>query len=156
LSIVIGLSAVTLAVGAHAQAPSLAERAAAIDRVLSEREGFRVVVGHISRELGSNVDTLREQRAKRGLTWGEMLVAHRLSREAKVSFDQIVTEFRNGQAWEDIARAHAVDLGPLTQLVQRSQLTMEQRADDKPPPHTGGPPSVVPPSGGAIPLAPKQ
>ena len=65
LGVVLGAAA-----GADAQAPTLAERAAAIDRVLTEREGFRGVVGHISRELGIVVDTLRAQQAQTGLSWG--------------------------------------------------------------------------------------
>src|SRR5206468_4386317 len=86
LWIVLGLTlAVTMI--AVAQAPTLADRAAAIDRVVTQPEGYRVVVGHISRELSIVVDTLRAQHAQTGLSWGEILIAHRVSREAKVSFD---------------------------------------------------------------------
>jgi hypothetical protein len=125
----------------------LAERAAAIDQVLTEREGFRVVVGHISRELGIPVDTLREQRAKTGLSWGELLVAQRISREGKVGLDDVVAEVRGGKSWEEAARAHKIDLAQLTSLIQRSQTTVERRSEDKPPPPISGAPSVVP--GGA-------
>jgi hypothetical protein len=144
LSIVLGLT-LAMAVIAGAQAPTLADRAAAIDRVVTQPEGYRVVVGHISRELGIVVDTLRAQHAQTGLSWGEILVAHRVSREAKVSFDQIAAEYRTGRSWEDLARDHKVDQQKITAAIQRSQSVVEQRAEDKAPPPIGGTPSVAPP-----------
>ena len=121
LSIVMGLM-LAVAVITGAQAPTLADRAAAIDRVLTQTEGYRVVVGHISRELSIVVDTLRAQHAQTGLSWGEILVAHRVAREAKVSFDQIAAEYRTGKSWEDLARDHKVDLQKITdeaQIIER-------------------------------------
>ena len=144
LSIVLALT-LAMAVIAGAQAPTLADRAAAIDRVVTQPEGYRVVVGHISRELGIVVDTLRVQHAQTGLSWGEILVAHRVSREAKVSFDQIAAEYRAGKSWEDLARDHKVDPLKITAAIQRSQGVVEQRAEDKAPPPIGGTPSVAPP-----------
>jgi hypothetical protein len=135
--------AVTMIAGA--QAPTLADRAAAIDRVVTQPEGYRVVVGHISRELVIVVDTLRAQKAQTGLSWGEILVAHRVSREAKVSFDQIAAEYRTGKSWEDLVRDHKADLQKITAAIQRSQSVVEQRAEDKAPPPTVGTPSVAPP-----------
>ena len=84
-----------------------------------------------------------------------MLIAHRLSREAKpkATFEQVVADFRNGKSWEDIAGTYNADLARLTAIVQRSQVIVEQRAEDRAPPATGGRPSVVPPSGG-MPVAP--
>ena len=152
LSIVLGITLV-VAVIAAAQAPTLADRAAAIDRVLTEREGYRVVVGHISRELGIGVDILRAQQAQTGLTWGELLIAHRLSREAKVGFEQIAGGYRSGKSWEDLAREHAADLAKITAAIQRSQTIVEQRGEDKAPPPMQGTPSVAPPGGG-MPVAP--
>ena len=144
LSIVLGLT-LAVAMIAGAQAPTLADRVAAIDRVVTQPEGYRVVVGHISRELVIVVDTLRAQHAQTGLSWGEILVAHRVSREAKVSFDQIAAEYRTGRSWEDLARDHKVDLQKITAAIQRSQSVVEQRAEDKAPPPTVGTPSVAPP-----------
>ena len=151
LSIVLGITLV-VAVIAAAQAPTLADRAAAIDRVLTEREGYRVVVGHISRELGIGVDILRAQQAQTGLTWGELLIAHRLSREAKVGFEQIAGGYRSGKSWEDLAREHAADLAKITAAIQRSQTIVEQRGEDKAPPPIQGTPSVTPPSSGMPPV----
>src|SRR5947207_14436450 len=97
LSIGLGLT-LALAVIAGAQAPTLADRAAAIDRVVSQPEGYRVGVGHISRELVIVVDTPRAQHAQTGLSWGEILVAHRGSRGAKASFGPSAAEDRAGHS----------------------------------------------------------
>ena len=148
LPIVLSFVAASLA---GAQAPTLAERAAIIERISTEREGIRVVVGHISREIAIPVDTLRAQRAQTGLGWGEILIAHRIAREAKVSFDDVAAEFRGGKSWEDVARARGVDVEKLTAAVERSQVTMERRGEDKAPPPIGGSPSAGPPSGGMAP-----
>ena len=153
---VVTAAGLLLAAPAGAQSVSLAERAAAIDRVLTEREGFRVVVGHISRELGITVDTLREQRKDTGLGWGDLLIAHRLAREAKAPLDQVITDFRDGKSWEEVARGRKVDLDKLTAVIERSQVTVERRTEDRPPPHSSAGPVTAPPSGRGIPTPSKQ
>ena len=154
--LILGAVAVLSAFSVGAQGQSLADRAAAIDHVLTEREGFRVVVGHISRELGITVDTLREQRKDTGLGWGNLLVAHRIARESKAPLDQVITEFREGKSWEEVARGRKVDLEKLTGLIERSQVTVERRSEDRPPPHTNAGPSNVPPSGKGLPTPTKS
>jgi hypothetical protein len=51
------------AVAMRAEAATLAELAAAIDRVATEPDGDRVVVGHISQTLATSAETLRADRA---------------------------------------------------------------------------------------------
>jgi hypothetical protein len=137
-----------LTVAVAAQAPTLAERAAAIDHVLKEREGQRVVVGHMSRELGVDAETLRAQQTRTGLTWGELLIAHRVARAAQLDLDQIVAEFRRSVSWEDVIHAHGVDLQRITTLIERSETTMEAHGDDRAPRSTAAPPSSTPRGGG--------
>ncbi len=141
--------------------PTLAERAAAIERASTAPDGFRVVVGHVSRELGIAVDVLRGQRAHTGLDWGALLIANRVAKEARIPLEQVVAESRNGKAWEDIARAHNVDLTKLVGAVANSQSVVERRGEDKAPPPmewkstappgSGGPTGMVP---GILPVAP--
>jgi hypothetical protein len=116
-----------------AEAPTLEDRASAIERASTLPDGVRVVLGHLSRKLELSAETLRADRTKTGLGWGELLIAHRLSRSTGVPVDQIATEFRSGKTWEAIARDHHVDLGALVQLVRHSQDVIEQRSDDKAP-----------------------
>ena len=121
--------------------PTLAERAAAIESVSTQSDGARVVIGHLSRKLHIPSDTLKTQRAQTGLSWGELLIANRLSGEKGLTFDQVVAEFRSGKSWEAIARDHNVNLSKLTSDVQRSQEIVEQREEDKAPHLSTGNPS---------------
>jgi hypothetical protein len=143
-----------------ADAPSLEERAAVIDRVSKEPDGDRVVVGHISRVLRVPVEKLRAQRAESGLGWGDLLIAHRIAKTSASPVDAIVAESRSGKTWEVIARGRNVDVQTLIADIQRSQETVEHRADDKgkaPPVEVGnrpdgprpGPSATTPPSPGA-------
>jgi hypothetical protein len=141
--------------------PTLAERAAAIERASTAPDGFRVVVGHVSRELSIPVDVLRGQRLQTGLDWGALLIANRLAKDARIPFEQVVAESRGGKAWEDIARAHNVDLTKLVGAVANTQSVVERRAEDKAPPPmewkssappgSGGPSGMVP---GILPITP--
>jgi hypothetical protein len=117
-----------------AQPETLASRAAAIERASTAPDGFRVVVGHLSRELGVPVDALRMQRLRSGLDWGGIFIANRLAKETGLTFDEVLAAYRGGKSWEAIVREHNVDLAKLTAAVQRSQQVVERRAEDKAPP----------------------
>jgi hypothetical protein len=162
--ILLGLLVLAAAAPAWSQdSMTLAERAAAIERASTAPDGFRVVVGHVSRELGIPVDVLRGQRLQTGLDWGALLIANRLAKEARIPFDQVVAEARGGKAWEDIAREHKVDVAKLVGAVSNTQSVVERRAEDKAPPPqewkstappgSGGPTGMVP---GILPIQPPQ
>jgi len=114
-------------------ASTLEERAVAIDHVVTEPDGARVVVGHVSRKLHISSDTLQDQRAQTGLGWGELLVAHLIAKMAALDFDQVVGEFHTGADWEGIARLHRVNLEKLDAEVAQSQEIVEQREEDRAP-----------------------
>jgi hypothetical protein len=130
IALAVGLYA---AVSLGADPPTLEERAAAIERASNEPDGVRVVVGHISRELRLDAETLRAQRAQTGLGWGDILIANRLAREAGLPFDQIAAKLQSGKRWAEIATAHHADLDRLSRAVERSQEVVEQREEDKAP-----------------------
>ena len=113
---------------------TLAERATAIERASTAPDGFRVVVGHLSRELGVPVDMLRAQRLRSGLDWGAIFIANRLARETGMTFDEVVAAYRTGKTWEVIVQDHKLDLEKLSSAVQRTQDVVERRAEDKAPP----------------------
>ena len=135
-------------------AVTLAERAAAIERASTAPDGYRVVVGHVSRELSIPVDVLRGQRLQTGLDWGALLIANRLAREARLTFEQVVAESRGGKTWEDIARAHNVDLAKLAGAVANTQSVVERRAEDKAPPPMEWKSTAPPGSGGPSGMVP--
>jgi len=146
----------------HAQAPALGEYASGVDRALTAPDGERVVVGFISRHLQLPVETLRLQRLQTGLSLGNLLVANRVAQLGKVPVEQIVTEFKGGRNWDDIARAHDVSVDRLRDEMKYSQETVEQRLEDKAPrpyradePVTRQPAPTVP-GGPSIPQPPRR
>jgi len=118
---------------ADAPPPTLAERAAAIERTAGEPDGERVVLGHLSRRLNMSAETLRAQRAQMGLGWGDLFIANRLALETQTPFETLVAEMRGGQDWESVARAHGADLERLQTDVRTSEEAVEQRSEDKSP-----------------------
>jgi hypothetical protein len=113
--------------------PTLADRAAAIERTAGEPDGERVVLGHLSRKLNMPAETLRSQRAHTGLGWGDLFIANRLALETQTPFETLVAELRSGQSWERVARAHGADLERLQADMRASEDAMEQRSEDKSP-----------------------
>jgi hypothetical protein len=118
---------------------TLAELAAAIDAAAGEPDGERVVLGHLSRKLGVPADTLRAERTKTGLGWGDLLIADRLSLETHVPLDVLVAEMRGGRTWESIARERGADLERLASDVRASEDAVEQHSEDKSPHATATP-----------------
>ena len=83
-----------------------------------------------------SAETLRAERARIGLGWGDLLIAHRLAREAGPPLDEIVAEVRRGKSWEEIV-GDRMDLATLVAEVQRSKEIIEARGEDKGPRTTG-------------------
>ena len=149
------------ALPAWAAGPTLAERAAGIERASNAPDGYRVVVGHISREVGLPAEVLRAQRLRSGFDWGAIFIANRVAKETGLTFDEVVAAYRGGQSWEAIASEHKLDLEKLVGAVARTQTIVERRAEDKAPPpmewKSNAEPGTAGPSGfmpGILPATP--
>ena len=59
---------------------------------------------------------LEEQKARTGLTFGDIYVAHSLSLATRKKFDAIIALKKRGQTWTQIARAHKVSLKGAAEL----------------------------------------
>jgi hypothetical protein len=105
--------------------------AAAIESQAAEPDGDRVVVGHLSRQLGISVETLRQQRAQTALGWGDLLIANHLAAATGLTFEQTVTEYRTGKTWSEVAESHAIEVAELLKYVQEAEDAIEERSDDK-------------------------
>lgn len=62
--------------------------------------------------------TLEAQKARTGLSFGDLYVAHSLSLATRKKFDNIVALKAGGQSWAGIARAHKVSLKGSTVLLR--------------------------------------
>ncbi len=113
--------------GAESGAP-LDDQAAAVNRTARTPEGERVVADRLSRDLGIPATTLEAQRQQTKLGWGELLIANRLAKTTGMTFDQVVSEFRSGKGWGQIAGEHNVNLGKLVSEVRESRHAAENDA----------------------------
>ena len=62
--------------------------------------------------------TLEQQKARTGLSFGDLYVAHALTLATRKKFDAIVALKTGGQSWSQIARAHKVSLRGSTELLK--------------------------------------
>lgn len=62
--------------------------------------------------------TLEQQKARTGLSFGDLYVAHALSLATRKKFDSIAALKTGGQSWAQIARAHKVSLKGSTELLK--------------------------------------
>lgn len=62
--------------------------------------------------------TLEQQKARTGLSFGDLYVAHSMSLATGKKFDTIVALKAGGQSWAQIARAHKVSLKGSTELLR--------------------------------------
>ena len=60
--------------------------------------------------------TLEKEKARTGLTLGDIYVAHALSLATRKKFDAIIALKKDGQSWAQIARAHKVSLKGAAEL----------------------------------------
>jgi len=60
--------------------------------------------------------TLEQEKARTGLSFGDIYVAHSLSLATRKKFDAIVALKTGGQSWAQIARAHKVSLKGAAEL----------------------------------------
>ncbi|MEN3369670.1 MAG: hypothetical protein V7609_1813 [Verrucomicrobiota bacterium] len=66
--------------------------------------------------------TLEQEKARTGLSFGDIYVAHSLSLATKKKFGAIVALKKGGQSWAQIARAHKVSLkgaGELREMMKQ-------------------------------------
>lgn len=65
--------------------------------------------------------TLEQEKARTGLSFGDIYVAHSLSLATKKKFSAIVALKKSGQTWAQIARSHKVTLKGSSELIKEMQ-----------------------------------
>jgi hypothetical protein len=82
------------------------------------REDKRRMLSIIVINTNVAATTLEQQKARTGLSFGDLYVAHALSLATRKKFDSIVALKTGGQTWSQIARAHKVSLRGSTELLK--------------------------------------
>ncbi len=65
--------------------------------------------------------TLEQEKARTGLSFGDVYVAHSLSLATKKKFSTIVALKKSGQSWAQIAKSHKVSLKGSSELIKEMQ-----------------------------------
>ena len=79
------------------------------------------VFDRLSSELGVSADTLKQQKQQNSLSYGQLFMANSLSRSSGKSVNTIVSEFRSGKGWGQIARENNVSLGEIVSNARRTE-----------------------------------
>jgi len=82
------------------------------------REDKRRMLSIIVINTNVAATTLEQQKARTGLSFGDLYVAHALSLATRKKFNSIVALKTGGQSWAQIARAHKVSLKGSTELLK--------------------------------------
>lgn len=104
---VAGFSFATLQV----QAATIKQTIVSINADASKPGGPERVVKSISKSTGVPAATLEKQKAKTGMTYGDIFAAHSIAKASGKNFDQIAALKAKGQSWDQIADANNVSLG---------------------------------------------
>ncbi|HEV2839769.1 MAG TPA: hypothetical protein VGW39_00445 [Chthoniobacterales bacterium] len=104
---VAGFSFATLQV----QAATIKQTIASINADASKPGGPETVLKSISKSTGVPAATLASQKAKTGLSYGDIFAAHSIAKASGKTFDQIAALKAKGQSWDKIAEENNVSIG---------------------------------------------
>jgi hypothetical protein len=89
------------------------------------------VLTRISRETGVPVHTLRKQEAETGLGYGNLEKANLLATASGHSFRQVVSRFKAGEGWGEIAHDAGLNLGKVVSEAHRSDNAAQHGRDEE-------------------------
>jgi hypothetical protein len=93
------------------EAASINQTIASINADAQKPGGPERALKSISASTNVPVATLEKEKAKFGLSFGDLYVAHAITSAAGKKFDQIVGLKKQGQSWDKIADDNNVSLG---------------------------------------------
>ena len=105
------LSALALMTAVPVQAASIERTMANINADANKPGGPEQVMKAISASTGVPVATLEKQKAKTGMSYGDLFAAHSIAKAANKSFADIAALKAKGESWDKIAEANNVSLG---------------------------------------------
>jgi hypothetical protein len=103
-----------------------AEDAATIARLIDDinaavRTNKQRMLSIITINTDVAASTLEQEKARTGLSFGEVYVAHSLALATKKKFNAIVALKKSGQNWAQIAKSHNVTLKGSSELIKEMQ-----------------------------------
>ncbi|SRR6266403_685782 len=103
-----------------------AEDAAAIAKLIGDinaavRTDKQRMLSIITINTDVATTTLEQEKARTGLTFGDVYVAHSLALATKKKFGAMVALHKSGQSWAEIAKSHNVTLKGSSELIREMQ-----------------------------------
>ena len=93
------------------RAASLSKTIANINADANKPGGTEQVLKSISASTHVPVATLEKEKAKTGMSYGDLFAAHSIANASGKSFDQIAALRSKGESWDKIAEENNVSLG---------------------------------------------
>jgi hypothetical protein len=109
--LILTLSALAVVTAAGVQAASIQQTMANINADANKPGGPEQVLKSISASTGVPVATLEKQKAKTGMSYGDLFAAHSIAKAAGKRFEEIAAQKAKGESWDKIAEANNVSLG---------------------------------------------
>src|SRR5438270_3741566 len=105
---------------------AVAEDAAAIAKLIDDinaavRTNKQRMLSIIPINTDVATSTLEQEKARTGLTFGDVYVAHSLALATKKKFSTVVALHKSGQSWAQIAKSHNVTLKGSSELIKEMQ-----------------------------------
>jgi hypothetical protein len=105
------LSVLALVTAVGVQAASIEKTMANINADASKPGGPEQVLKSISASTGVPVATLEKEKAKTGMSYGDLFAAHAIAKASGKPFAEIAAMKAKGDSWDKIAEANNVSLG---------------------------------------------
>ena len=105
------------------QAASIEKTMANINADAAKPGGPEQVLKSISASTNVPVATLEKEKARTGMSYGDLFAAHSIAKASGKSFDQIAAMKKSGESWDKIADANNVSLGGKKANKQAAQPT---------------------------------
>lgn len=88
-------------------------------------DGYALVVPAVKLQTGVPAETLKWQRQKTGLTYGELLVANSLATGSGKSFNEIIAMKNKGQSWSQISQSLKINIDSITSRLKTAEESIK-------------------------------
>ena len=109
--LILTVSVLAVLTAAGVQAATIQQTMANINADANKLGGAEQVLKSISVSTGVPVATLEKQKARYGMSYGDLFAAHSIAKASGKRFEEIAAQKAKGESWDKIAEANNVSLG---------------------------------------------
>ena len=88
-------------------------------------DGYTLIVPAVKLQTGIPAETLKWQRQKTGMTYGELLVANSLANGSGKSFNDILAMKNKGQSWSQISQSLRINIDSITTRLKTAEESVK-------------------------------